>query len=186
MRNNIQRDRTPYKHYKIIIGGDGAVGKSTFSKQLSGTFQEDKQQTMTYGIDFHMVDIINGSLTYGQLWDLGGQEQFRVFQDKFFEAVHIVILMYSVEWIHSFLNLNSWLQYIKKGTPIRKYLIANKIDSLHRVVTTEEGLEFAVAHDMIYFEVSALRGTGILNIKRDIANTIMNFQKKLNEEEKIQ
>jgi small GTP-binding protein len=180
MIENNPQIQSPLKHYKIVIGGDGAVGKSTLSKRLAGTFRDDEEGKMTFGIDFHKVDIVDGSPTYAHILDLGGQERFRSFQDKFFEGANIIILVFSVEWFHSFINLNVWLKFVENESPLKIYLIANKIDSLNRNITKQEGYGFAVSHNMTYYETSALRGTGVLDFKRDITQTIMEHRFKRN------
>ncbi|MBN2155150.1 MAG: GTP-binding protein [Candidatus Lokiarchaeota archaeon] len=172
MVNNASNNEIPIKYYKVIVAGDGAVGKTTLSKRLAGTLREDEVQKMTFGVDFHKIDMINDRPTYAFLWDLGGQDQFRHFQDQFFHAAHIVILIYSVEWFHSFINLSTWLKYVKEEQAIKIYLIANKIDSPYRAITREEGMDFAATNKMTYYEVSALYGTGILDFKRDFTSTI--------------
>ena len=146
------------KNYKIVIAGDGAVGKTTFSQRLAGTLKEEEDRFMTCGIDFHSLKIIDDDPIFGQIWDLGGQEHFRIFQEPFFDSAQVIIL--------------GWLSIIQNYEPFKIYLIANKIDSENRAVSEEEGQEFAINNKMEYYEVSALRGKGFLNFKNDLIKTI--------------
>ena len=172
MANNSSKKDFNSHNCKIIIAGDGAVGKTTISQRLTGSLKAEEDRLMTCGIDFHSLQIINGSIIRAQIWDLGGQEQFRVFQKPFFNNANIMIIVYSVDWFHSFLNLENWMSYIQEADQLKVYLIANKVDSEDRVITTEEAIDFALKYDHTYYEVSALNGTGFSYFEEDFIHTI--------------
>ena len=172
MANNSSRKDSNYYNCKIIIAGDGAVGKTTISQRLTGSLKTEEDRLMTCGIDFHSLQIINGSIINAQIWDLGGQDQFRVFQKPFFNNANIMIIVYSVEWFHSFINLENWLELAQNKTPVKTYLIGNKIDSEDRIISKEEALEFAETHNMRYFEISALHGAGFEDFKNELIETV--------------
>jgi small GTP-binding protein len=172
MANNSSKNQTSNHNCKIVIAGDGAVGKTTISQRLTGSLKADEDRLMTCGIDFHSLQIINGSVISAQIWDLGGQEQFRVFQKPFFNNANIMIIVYSVEWFHSFINLENWIEIAQNNTPVKIYLIGNKIDSEDRTISKEEAIEFAKMHNMDYFEISALKGTGFEDFKNDLIEAI--------------
>ncbi len=160
------------KNYKIVIAGDGAVGKTIFSQRLTGTLKKEEDRFMTFGIDFYSLKIIDEVPIFGQIWDLGGQEHFRIFQEPFFESAHIILLLFSVDYYPSFLNLRQWLTIIQNCNPFKIYLIANKVDSENRAVSEEDARELAINNNMEYYEVSALRGKGFLNFKEELIKTI--------------
>ncbi|MBD3341842.1 MAG: GTP-binding protein [Candidatus Lokiarchaeota archaeon] len=160
------------RNCKIVIAGDGAVGKTTICKRVSGNLKEEEAQLMTCGIDFHNLEILNGQPVEAQLWDLGGQEQFRPFQKSFFDGAHIVIFVYSVEWFHSFINLEDWINLAKRYNPHLIYLLGNKIDCEDRAISREEATTFAEEHYMKYFEVSALDGSGFEEFKNELIVSI--------------
>jgi len=171
VNNSLKKDIT-YQTYKIVIAGDGAVGKTTISQRLTGSLKDEEDRLMTCGIDFHSLQIINGGVIRAQIWDLGGQDQFRVFQKPFFNNANILIIVYSVDWFHSFLNLENWIEMTQNNTPVKTYLLGNKIDSVDRAISKEEALEFAETHKMSYFEISALEGAGFEDFKNDLIETI--------------
>jgi len=158
--------------FKIVVAGDGAVGKTTVGKRISGKFNINENLTMTPGVDFHNLKIQSYETIDCQIWDLGGQEQFRYFQDDFFNSATVVVLVFAANMFHSFMNLKSWVSLISKELLEKTYLIANKIDADNRSVPKEKGLEFANKHNMTYFEISALTGQGIEEFKEDLSKTI--------------
>ena len=166
--------------FKIVVAGDGAVGKTTVGKRISGKFNINENLTMTPGVDFHNLKIqfknnlkIQSYETIDcQIWDLGGQEQFRYFQDDFFNSATMVVLVFAVNLYHSFINLKSWVSLISKELLEKIYLIANKIDADNRSVPKQKALEFANKHNMTYYEISALTGEGFDEFKEDLSKTI--------------
>ncbi len=161
--------------FKIVLGGEGAVGKTTLARKLIGESNFDDR--LTIGIQFHSFRIENEVCIDCQLWDLGGQDYFRPIQQGFFQGASIVIIVFSVERFNTFLTLNSWLEFIPQNTQPKIFLVANKIDCDKRFVETDEALEFAKTFNMKYYELSALTGTGLKEFKQDLIETIVNLYK---------
>lgn len=159
---------------KIVVGGDGAVGKTTLCHRLTGELRKNEERLMTCGVEFHDLKRINGKEIDAQIWDLGGQEHFRYFQESFFKKLNIAIFVFSVEWFHSFIDIDFWLGFLDQEKPLKKYLIANKVDSETRDVQIEEARDFAQARGMAYFELSALNGNGFDEFKEDLLTIIEN------------
>lgn len=156
--------------FKVVVAGDGAVGKTTVGKRISGNSFENL--TMTPGVDFHNLKIQSYEPIDCQIWDLGGQEQFRYFQDDFFNSATVVVLVFAANMYHSFMNLKSWVSLISKELLEKTYLLANKIDADNRSVPKEKGLEFAKKYGMTYFELSAITGDGFEEFKEDLIKSI--------------
>ena len=169
------------KNIKIVIGGDGAVGKTTLMQRLVGSLEEIEKVKMTAGIEIHtiIVELPSGEEVKCSCFDLGGQEQFHFLHADFFKGAEIIIFMYSVEWFHSFKDLTKWESMIHKNTPVKKiYLIANKIDSPRRLLYREEGIEFAKARNWQYHEISAMTGENVDHLRLDLEKTIKNIARE--------
>lgn len=170
---------------KIIICGDGAVGKTSITNRLCYGNHLLDQVKMTPGIEINRFDFAKDEKEItGCIWDLGGQHQFRFIQDAFFKGAKIVIFTYSIEWYHSFRDIDDWIRMIPiDHKPDYMLLVANKIDSSKKVLITVDGEEYAEKHGMQFFEISAKTGQGFEEFKRAVENAIAdcesNTKKKL-------
>ncbi|TXT62600.1 MAG: GTP-binding protein Der [Promethearchaeota archaeon] len=169
------------KVLKIVIAGDGATGKTTISKRLNGTFRSDEELSMTTGLDFHTLEITEKD-GKAVIWDLAGQEQFRSFQDTFFNDADIVILVYSVEWFSSYMNIDSWLSMIDRENISKIYLIANKIDIENRAIHSDEAQQYAKSKGLHYYELSALTGEGLDEFEQDLLITARKMTNGVNDD----
>ncbi|KYC45810.1 MAG: GTP-binding protein Der [Candidatus Methanofastidiosum methylothiophilum] len=171
---------------KIVLAGDGAVGKSTISNRLSKTLNTNEKTSLTPGLSINKIIVPKEDVS-GIIWDLGGQKQFRFLHNDFIKGAKIVILVYSVEWIHSLKGIKEWLDIIPKDKiPSKIYLIANKVDSAKRVITQKEGENFAKENNITYYEISATNGEGFEQFEDDLIETIKiisNPEKELTKEE---
>ena len=157
---------------KIVLAGNGAVGKSTISNRLSRTLKQNETLPLTPGLSINKISIPEEDVS-GIIWDLGGQKQFRFLHDDFIKGAKIIVLVYSVEWIHSIKDVREWLEVIPKDKkPFRVYLIANKVDSEKRAISRKEGEIFALENNMIYYEISAINGEGFNQFEDDLINAI--------------
>ncbi|TXT54027.1 MAG: Small GTP-binding protein [Promethearchaeota archaeon] len=69
--------------FKVLVAGDGGVGKTTtLTRYIEGVFNENTQITMG-------VKVYSKNLSYKdkqillQLWDLGGQVEFRFMHENY-------------------------------------------------------------------------------------------------------
>jgi Ras-related protein Rab-1A len=130
-------------NFKIIVIGNVGVGKSCLSlKATKGIFVEE--YTSTVGFEFYCFNVkIDGKVVKLQIWDTCGQEAYRSLIKNFYRNASLAIIVYSVEDLNSFNDINIWLKQVKSyGIPSCKiFLIGNKIDTDNREVTLEQGLK---------------------------------------------
>jgi Ras-related protein Rab-1A len=130
-------------NFKIIVIGNVGVGKSCLSlKATKGIFTEE--YTSTVGFEFYCFNVkIDGKVVKLQIWDTCGQEAYRSLIKNFYRNASLAIIVYSVEDLNSFNDINIWLKQVKSyGIPSCKiFLIGNKIDTDNREVTLEQGLK---------------------------------------------
>ncbi len=110
-----------------------------------------------------------------KIWDTAGQERFMAITKAFYRQAQGVMLVFDVTKKQSFEKLEGWAENIGENVHanVTKYLVANKTDLLEdRAVSSEQGKEFAEAHDMKYFETSAKGNQNVKLIFESMAEDI--------------
>jgi len=117
--------------WKIVIIGDGAVGKTSIRKRFIGQ-GFNPIYLSTIGADFSTQTLILGSSTIKfQIWDLAGQPKFKDVRRTFYKGANGAILVYDVTNRQSFKNLENWITELwlhSKLEPIPLILLGNKSD----------------------------------------------------------
>ncbi|MHA1369402.1 MAG: Rab family GTPase [Promethearchaeota archaeon] len=118
--------------YKIVIGGEGGVGKTTIiQRYLTGEFIEDTK--MTIGVQFHTQSLQrqgrNVSLV---IWDLGGQERFQFIHSEYIKGAVAAFVMFDMTREVTFFKAMDWIELINRSVkkPIPIVLVGSKLDLL--------------------------------------------------------
>ena len=116
-------------NYKILIVGDGGVGKSTLVNKIKTNIFE-KEYIPTMGLDVYSLKInTNHGRIMFKLWDCAGQEKFRGLRDAYYINSDAAILVYDTGFRLSHKNLLYWNRDIDRvNDNIPKIVFENKID----------------------------------------------------------
>lgn len=147
--------------YKVVIIGDGNVGKTTLIRRYcEGRFEQSR--VMTIGVDFQTKNVkLADKEVKLSIWDVAGQDRFGSFRDTFYNGARAAALVYDVTVPESFANLDKWLAEIRSVVPKAPLLlIANKMD-LEAVVPTAEAEAWANAQDIPFLATSAATGRNV-------------------------
>jgi len=150
---------------KIIVVGDGAVGKTAITIRFAeGRF--DEQYKMTIGVDFAMRIVkVRGYRIKLQIWDTGGQEQFAVIRPLYYKGARAAIVVFDITNRESFEHIIKWVQEVSIHCGKIPYiLVGNKSDLPDRAITYNEGEQAAQNLGIPYFETSAKDGSNINEI----------------------
>ena len=164
--------------FKIILIGDPGVGKtSIMSKFITNEFKNLYQSTL--GVEFKTKEIYidNSACAKLNIWDTCGQERFRAITRQYFKNSHGVFLVFDLSSKETIKKLNIWMKDIRDniGDECVIFLIGNKADIKMRDISiAEEAKEFAKNKNIIYYEVSAKTGAGIVNVFEKMALKLIN------------
>ncbi len=159
--------------YKLILGGEGAVGKTSMVHRfVEDSFETDYKATIGTSIMKKECDFetLNSSVRF-VIWDLAGQQQFARVRQSYLANARAGILVYDVTRKKTYEKVKDWFDEIKKNTKeISLILVGNKIDLVEdREVSPEEGRELAEELSLSYIETSAKTGENIEDAFRMLA-----------------
>ena len=172
--------------YKIVMLGDGAVGKTAMTTRFTQNFF-DADYKRTIGSDFAIkrltIDDIDAQVTL-QVWDLAGQPRFESVRQGFYRGARGGLLLYDVTRRRTFLNIENWKEEaftnLQKEIPL--VLVANKVDlEDSRVISTNEGEEYAKENNFIYVESSALTGENVEEAYVNLCKIMVEDSRSTNE-----
>ncbi|MFX1371859.1 MAG: GTP-binding protein [Promethearchaeota archaeon] len=153
--------------FKTIIIGPAAVGKSSLIRR----FVENKfslHYKFTIGVDFltKEVEFETGKISKLTLWDIGGQDRFKVLRKSFYEGTNGAIAVFDLSRAQTFSKMKEWVsdarQTIETNFPV--VIIGNKSDlipDIGLVIDRNEVKQFAEKEKTIYIETSAKTGDNV-------------------------
>ena len=146
MDNNENENENKIKSIKLIIVGSVNVGKtSLLTRYATGSFQNIVKSTSNASFisKFKTVDNQNYEI---KLWDTAGQEKYRSLTKIFIKDAKIALLVYAIDDVNSFNDLNMWLKIIKdiNSDNLILGIAANKADLYkNSKVSDEQGKKYA-------------------------------------------
>jgi len=165
---------------KVVVAGDGGVGKTTLVRRLIGR-KDATSLTRGLEIESKPFNFNDGTITNIVFWDLGGQPQFRCFQESFFNGAKIILLVFDLNRYTSFHHLQQeWLPIIEKNRCSKlviEILIGNKVD-LGQTIEDELIQQFADQNNLKYLKVSAEKGTNfdhLVNLLLEVNHNLSNY-----------
>ncbi|GLJ23293.1 hypothetical protein SUGI_0440660 [Cryptomeria japonica] len=163
--------------FKLLLIGDSGVGKSSLLLRFTSDTFEDLAPTI--GVDFRLKKMsIGGKRLKLTIWDTAGQERFRTLTSAYYRGAQGIILVYDVTQRDTFTNLSDvWLKELDLYSTYRdciKMVVGNKVDKVQeRVVSKQEGIQFAREHGCIYLECSAKNCINVENCFEELALKIL-------------
>jgi small GTP-binding protein len=160
--------------FKIIVVGDGAVGKTAITIRFAeGRFEEHYK--MTIGVDFAIKLVeVSGYKVKMQVWDTGGQERFSYIRPLYYKGAMAALALFDLTNRESYDNLPRWFSEVAEncgGIPLM--LIGNKADLPDRAVTTTEAQALAEKMGITYFEASAKNGQNVNQLFEKLAGLLV-------------
>jgi small GTP-binding protein len=154
---------------KMIVVGDGGVGKTTLIHRfLTGTYLD---QRMTVGSGFATRDLnMEGVTITLAIWDFAGEERFRFLLPTYCRGSLGCILAFDLTRPPTFYHLDQWLTLVRNNTnDIPILLVGNKRDAGDK--NSDLAGDYAQINSLSgYLETSAKQGYNVANTFETIAN----------------
>ncbi|MFW9972110.1 MAG: Rab family GTPase [Candidatus Odinarchaeota archaeon] len=154
--------------FKIVVIGDGGVGKTSLIKKFTqGTFEQDYIKTI--GAQFTRLEKkINGDKIGLIFWDIAGQSTYDFLSPLFYRESRACIIVYSLEenelGSESFKHIENWYNEMKiRCGNIPVVIFANKIDLINEsdLDTSRIQLITNKLNLLNYYITSAKSGQGV-------------------------
>jgi len=141
--------------WKLILVGDGGVGKTTFVKRhVTGEFE--KKYIATVGVELRPLKFnTNRGYICFNVWDTAGQERFGGLRDGYYIQGDCAIIMFDVTSRITYRSVPNWhrdLVRVCENIPI--VLCGNKIDVKDRKVKPKQ-IVYHRKKNLQYYEISA-------------------------------
>jgi len=148
----------PLATYKLVVVGDGGVGKSALTIQFfQKLFVTDYDPTIEDSYIQHTE--VDQQWCVMDVLDTAGQEEFSAMREQYMRKGDGFLLVYSVTDKQSFENVRHFYTQILRVKDRDNYpmlLVGNKVDLVHlRKVSEEQGREMAAQLKVPYIETSA-------------------------------
>jgi GTP-binding nuclear protein Ran len=141
--------------FKLLLVGDGNVGKTTFVKRhLTGEFE--KRYIATIGVEVHPLAFTTtrGKICFN-VWDTAGQEKFGGLRDGYYILGQAAIIMFDVTSRITYKNVPNWHRdIVRVCETIPIVLCGNKVDNKERKVKAKQ-INFHRKKNLQYYDISA-------------------------------
>jgi len=159
-------------HYKLVLLGDTAVGKSCLVVRfVRDEFFEFQEPTIGAAFLTQRLVLDNTTVKF-EIWDTAGQERYRSLAPMYYRGATAAIVVYDVTNPASFEGAKSWVRELqRRGDPhVVIALAANKADKEDkRKVAIEEGEEYARENGIIHMQTSAKTAMNVKELFMEIA-----------------
>lgn len=143
---------------KIVVLGDGGVGKTALTLRLSLNFFVETYDP-TIEDSYRKQAIIDGQPYMLEILDTAGQEEYTALRDQWIREGEAFLIVYSVTSRPSFDRVEKFrtqVARVKDSDAVPVVLVGNKIDRVHeREVETRHGEQLAQRLGCAFVETSA-------------------------------
>jgi len=140
------------------------VGKTSLIRRYcQGKFEASRVATI--GVDFQtqLVKLPEKTVKLS-IWDMAGQDRFRVIRGGFYRGSRASALVYDVSQAETFAQLGKWRDEILQVVAAEPFVVVGNKTDLARVLSADEARAFASSIGAEYLETSALTGEGVATL----------------------
>lgn len=166
-------------HFKVVLLGEGCVGKTSLVLRYCQDKFNDKHLTTLQASFLNRRLNIDGKRVNLAIWDTAGQERFHALGPIYYRDSHGAILVYDITDEDSFQKVKNWVKELKKmlGDDICLCIAGNKIDlEKDRHVQTSEAEEYARSVGAKHYHTTAKANKGIEEMFLDLTKRMVQKQ----------
>jgi internalin A len=170
--NNLWAGSRPLHEAKILLVGQGGVGKTSLvNRLLCDTYNEQEGKTEGIAINQWSVASATGDIRLN-IWDFGGQEIMHATHQFFLTKRSLYLLVLDARQGEQESRVEYWLKLIQSfGGESPVLVIVNKSDE-HRLDINRKGLQSKYESIKGFFNISCKTGKGLKELKPRIQSCI--------------
>uniref|UniRef100_A0A1I7ZEQ6 small monomeric GTPase n=1 Tax=Steinernema glaseri TaxID=37863 RepID=A0A1I7ZEQ6_9BILA len=187
--------------YKLVVVGDGGVGKSALTIQLiQNHFVEEYDPTIEDS--YRKQVLVDGETCLLDILDTAGQEEYSAMRDQYMRTGEGFLLVFAVNESKSFENISHYRDQIRRvkdsdevllanyvsesllNLQVPMVLVGNKCDLAQRSVDQRNVAETARAYNIPFFETSAKTRMGVDDAFYQLVREIRKHREKTREKPK--
>ena len=171
----------PLNEAKLIIVGQGGVGKTSLVKRLLGQ-EFDEAENQTEGINIENWSLEANRPQQGvvpialNIWDFGGQEIMHATHQFFLTKRSLYLLVLDARQGEDEGRVEYWLALINSFAPNAPVLIVINKSDQHHLDINRRGLQEKYPAIKGFIRTSARSGKGIEQLKTEIANLLATME----------
>ncbi len=167
---SLEGEELPLNEVKILLVGDGAVGKTSLVKRLVGK-RFDPNESQTHGINIHHWRVKDDHRSVlGHFWDFGGQEIMHATHQFFLSKRSVYVLVLDGRKDE---KTEYWLKTIESfggNSPV--LVVLNKLDQNPGFDVNRRFLQEKYRGIAGFFRVSCAKGKGIKAFRSALKETL--------------
>nr|XP_029120320.1 ras-related protein Rab-21 isoform X3 [Elaeis guineensis] len=164
--------RPPNLTFKLVLLGDGRVGKTSLVLRYVNNSFSEKQQATVQASYLTKRLVIEGVPITLSIWDTAGQERFHALGPIYYRDADAALLVYDITDNDTFVRVRKWVKELQQmaSKNIIMTIAANKSDLVRsKKFDIQEAESYAAAIGSKLFLTSAKSGTGVEEAFLDIA-----------------
>ncbi len=116
------------KTVKVIVSGDGGVGKTSFLNRLIHD-NFDTNSELTKGVDFFSKNLtLNGHEYNFVIWDFAGQSQFKSILSNFVDGSLAAYVLFDLSRFKTIESVEDWIRKLNDNGSISAFILGTKCD----------------------------------------------------------
>ncbi|MFX1273594.1 MAG: Rab family GTPase [Promethearchaeota archaeon] len=119
-------------YIKIVICGEGGVGKTSFlNKVINNTFDDESQ--LTRGVEFFnkKITMSHHGKDYELIfWDFGGQDRFRKLLLDFVDGSSVAVFLFDMTRFNTLDKVEEWMDILSESGDIPLLILGTKEDEV--------------------------------------------------------
>jgi len=164
-------ERRPLHEAKLLLVGQGGVGKTALARRLLHNLPPDESQGKTPGVDIHKWAFpqVNSDPITLNLWDFGGQGVYQATHQFFFTSRSLYLVVINARTGEQESRLRHWLKLVASLSDNAPVIIVVNKQDIHALTLDERELKHKYPNLLHVIATSCTSGAGIDDLRQAIA-----------------